>query len=307
MTENEIIIVDGISDVDYNAIVNDSVKYAILSLPFTVNRMSIPNHVQRTLNIAKGKIAEGLFRKFCSLNNIEIDFNTCETPFWTVDHRDFILNHSEWDIKNNFYYCPDGELTDYNYVDLPALIPNRFPGDQWSKRLTKHYPLSTDIVFLFTYLKMASLIGRDRGPDFLEIHLSTSQSEYISNLYSTYDGKPQQAEPFTEDSFWQEMQTRGGMNYFSLNFRPNLVICGYANSAHWVLFKDTGPYERNNYFQNYIQPRWYSKSNNGSLNFMNNTLWAKITNSTVPMSLLPSFLSLYPNLRQSIINARIIT
>lgn len=307
MTKNEIIIVDGISDEDYNDIVNEGVKYAILSLPFTVDRMRIPNSVQRALNIAKGKIAEGLFRKFCSLNNIEADFNTCETPFWTVDHRDFILNGSEWDIKNNFFFCPHDELTDYNYVDLPALVPNRNVSDQWTKRLTKHDPASTDVTFLFTYLKMASLNGGERGENFLAINLSPMQIDYITSLYSTFKGQPQKSEPFTVDSFWEEMQTRGRMNFYTLNFRPHLVIGCYANSSHWASFKDTGPFDRFNNYQDYMQPRWYTKSAKGSLNFMNNTLWTTITNSTIPMSLLPSFLSLYPNLRESIINARIIT
>ncbi len=65
MLESDVIIVDGISDSEYNSLIEECVKYAIISLPFTVDRMSIPNEKQRALNIAKGKIAEALFETFC--------------------------------------------------------------------------------------------------------------------------------------------------------------------------------------------------------------------------------------------------
>jgi len=105
MSESEIIIVDGIPSNEYDQLINECVRYSIISLPFTVDRMSIPNEKQRALNIAKGKVAEALFKFFCNNNNLNPDFDTCTTPFWTVDKRDFILDSCEWDIKNNFIYC----------------------------------------------------------------------------------------------------------------------------------------------------------------------------------------------------------
>ena len=108
MTEKEVIIVDGIPSAQYHSLIEGCVKYAIISLPFTVDRMKIPNPQQRAFNIAKGKIAESLFQFFCKNNGINPDFESCSTPFWTVDNRDFILRSTEWDIKNNFIIAKMG-------------------------------------------------------------------------------------------------------------------------------------------------------------------------------------------------------
>ena len=61
MNENEVIIVDGISNADYDSLIMDCVKYAIISLPFTVDRIGLHDSEKRALNIAKGKIAEATF------------------------------------------------------------------------------------------------------------------------------------------------------------------------------------------------------------------------------------------------------
>ncbi len=300
MNENEIIIVDGIPDQIYRDLINKCVKYSLISLPMTVNRMSIPSEKQRALNIAKGKVAEALFKYFCQQNKINPDFDTCTTPFWTVDKRDFILNGNEWDIKNNFTYHSGTEFAGLNYIDLPALIPNRFNGDQWSKRSIKEFNNSNDVCFLFSFLKSADLINGSRGNEFLEIILSNDQDNFLKQLYSKYKGQLQAQEPFAEDRFWSEMLNRGPDNFFSLHFKPNLIITGFANSLNWNLFRDTGPFDRSNNFQAYLSPRWYLKTNNGSINFMGGTLWTKITNMTTPISSLPSFLSLFPHLRTEI-------
>ena len=300
MRESEVIIVDGIPAVEYDQLINECVKYSIISLPFTVDRMSIPNEKQRALNIAKGKVAESLFKFFCNQNRIEPDFEACTTPFWTVDKRDFLLDGSEWDIKNNFIYCPEDVLSNQSYSDLPALVPNRFPGDQWSKREQIQIVGSRDIFFLFTFLKNADLTSGTRGSEFLEIVLSDRQQGFIRDLYNKYRGQPQNNQPFTEQWFWDQMSDLGPLAFYRLNFRPHLIITCYANATHWTLFKDTGPYDRNNNFQTYLEPRWYQKFGTGSINFMNGTLWTKITNATVPVSLLPSFLSMHPSLRDHI-------
>ena len=81
MTKDDIIVVANVNHNDYYNIVNDAVKYALISLSFTLDRMRIPNHEKRAFNIAKGKIAEGLFKWFCKTNHIKVNFESCETPF----------------------------------------------------------------------------------------------------------------------------------------------------------------------------------------------------------------------------------
>jgi len=303
MVENEVIIVDGITESEYNSLIEECVRYAIISLPFTVDRMSIPNEKKRALNIAKGKIAEALFETFCKKNNIAIDFNVCSTPFWTIDNRDFVLNNNEWDIKNNFIYHKN-EHYNGNYTDLPALVPNRFKGDQWSKRNENLVTGTKGVYFLFTFLKNTDLINGQRGTEFLEINISTKQQNFLRELYSKYRGLPQTNAPFTREWFWENMNKRGNDNFFTLHSKPHLIITGYANEAHWHLFKNTGPFDRNNNLQTYIKPRWYVKSQKGSCNFLNGTLWTTITNATTPISNLPSFVSLFPKLKTSLKAAR---
>ena len=305
MTESEVIIVDAIPDIIYDSLIEECIKYAIISLPFTVDRMAIPDLTQRALNIAKGKIAEKLFKLFCLVNSIEIDFNICSTPFWNVDNRDFVLNEAEWDIKNNFIYCENALLEGKNYTDLPALIPNRFTGDQWSKRDQLLIDGSRYSAFLFTFLKTKDLINGIRGNEFLNISLSAEQATFVSQLYSEYRGIFQKSEPFNEEWFWREMSNKGTMELYSLHSRPYLIITGCANKRHWPLYKDTGKLDRDNSYQDYLNPKWYTKTHNGSVNFMDGTLWTTITNSTLPLTLLTSFSSLFPKLRSEINYARI--
>jgi len=304
MKENEVIIVDDIIDAEYDFLIESCIKYAIISLPFTVDRMAIPDERQRALNIAKGKIAESLFQFFCKKNNIFPNFDICSTPFWTVDKRDFLLNGIEWDIKNNFIYCPN-ILYHGNYTDLPALIPNRFNGDQWTKKDEKLIIKSNGVSYLFTFLKNASLINGERTKEFLEIILTQGQQSFIRSLYLKFNGLPQSTSPFDEKWFWSEMSKYGTQSLFKLSFRPQLVITGYADSSLWQDFKDTGPYDRNNNWQTFRQPRWYTKTSKGSCNFLNGTLWTTITNSTLPVENLKPFIDLYPNLRNEIKCGRI--
>lgn len=299
MQENEVIIVDNINSRDFNAIIASCVKYAIISLPFTVDRMSIPHENRRALNIAKGKIAESLFRYFCERNAIEADFQTPSTPFWTVDNKDFLMGKDEWDIKTNFIYHKGAEPDSLKYTDLPALIPNRRDGDQWSKRDELLHRGSGKSQFLFTFLKNAELNHGERGKEFLEILLTDEQISFLRKLYDKYHGQPQQKKPFSEEGFWKEMRKYGETNFYRLHFKPSLIITGYANPDHWELFKNVGPHDNN--FRDYLTPQWYAKSRTGSCNFMNGTLWTKITNATTPISNLPSFASLFPKLKQNMV------
>lgn len=301
MTEDEVIIVDDIPAEDYRAMVGESVRYALLSLPFTVNRMGIGRLQKRALNIAKGKISEKLFEYFCRKNEIPIETKSCETPFWTIDRRDFTLLDGEWDLKNNFYYSETEPIRSFNYTDFPALVPNRFAGDQWSKRSHKETG-ARFVGFLFTFLRME--IGK-KGSSFFNLHLSEKQHQLITGLCKHYNGQPQHQAPFSESWFWNEMGRLGGQSFFKINFRPSLIITGVANRNYWHLFRNTGPGASQNHFLEHLTPQWYSRSARGVLNFMNGTIWTKITNATLPVGQLPSFLSLYPRLRENIYCAHI--
>ena len=300
MQENEVIIVDGINPSDYEAMVLESVQYAIISLPFTVNRMDIDSVKGRVLNIAKGKLAESLFKFFCEANHIHTDFDACSTPFWTVDKRDFILNGNEWDIKNNFYYCIGNEYNGY-YTHFPALVPNRSNYDQWAKRNMNINVGTGGVEFVFTFLKGADLVGGNRGQEFLEIVLAPDQLQFIVDLWNKYKGIPLSASPFSEDDFWSKFRALGNQDeLFTLRFRPHLVITGYANSTHWHLFQTTGPNDRRQTFMNALYPHWYRKFRSGTLSFLNGTLWTTIDNETCMVSECPSFLSLFPRLKDEI-------
>lgn len=314
MNENEVIIVDQLPNKEYDSLIENCIRYALISKPFTIRRIRNQLLKQAILNIFKGKIAESLFQFFCNANNINLNWNSCTTPFWQVDKRDFLLNNNEWDIKNNFLYHLDSVMQNYKYIDLPCLIPNRFtpsngrPGDQWSTRNDiKNTGLGlTGVSYIFSFLKLADLDANGRRDiEFYNLNISQEQLDFIDSLEKRYNGLPTVEEPFTEEWFWQQMLARGSLNFINLNFRPFLVITGYANKKIWDKFRDTGPFDRNNNWQTYILPRWYIKTTTGSCNFMNGTLWTTITNATLPASYLNSFISLFPQLRTNIMFGRI--
>ena len=298
MKETEIIIINNIPPDKYIEIARKSVRYSIISFPFTINRMHIEDIGQRIINIAKGKIAELLFYHFCSENNLPVNYEICTTPFWEIDQRDFVLNQSEWDIKNNYIYHTYDVLTTHKYTNLPALVPNRMEGDQWTNRNSPKIKNCSDTKFLFTFLKGADLTEGKRTNAFLEIFLTKEQESFLLELSNRYKGLPQTKLPFTVNGFWDQMHKRGKQDLFRLHYNPSLIITGYASGEHWEKFRNTGPNDNGLNFKDYIQPAWYKKTEKGSLNFLQNTLWTTITNATCPVSSLPSFLSLFPELKK---------
>ena len=299
MSESEVIIVNNTPPRIYADIIKESVMYALISLPFTVNRMNLEDLNSRIENIAKGKIAERLFRFFCSENLIPADFKQCTTPFYQVDRRDFILNGLEWDIKNNYIYHSGNELKEFNYTDLPALVPDRNPNDQWEKREVSYFGKSSSVCYLFTYLKASN---RDKRDPFFKINLSKSQQKFLINLIDNYKGETFKEPPFEEDWFWKEMKKRKdeeqSLEIFDF---PNLVITGYADETTCPKFLSTNCTKT--HFMDYLQPQWYQliKGKKGQLlKFMDGTLWTKIRNATLPVSRMPSFLSITPKLNEKI-------
>ena len=289
MTESEVIIVDNTPIEIYNKIIKDSVMYSLISVPFTINRMSLLNINARIENIAKGKIAEKLFEYYCFENRILADFKSTSTPFYKTDKRDFLFGGYEWDIKNNFIYRDENLLTEFKYTNLPALIPDRNIHDQWSKREKLYFNSSKGVKFLFTFLDAKD---KDSGNPFFEVKSSQKQVEFLTKLIEKYSDRNYEKEPFQEDWFWKNMaELKGETSSLKINSYPELVITGYADSDIWDLFKPTNTGKDSN-FQDYLKPEWYKKiqkENLQMLSFMNGLLWTRIQNATLPVSKLKPF------------------
>jgi hypothetical protein len=106
MIAKNVIIIDDLSDRLEASIVNKSINYALISISYTYNRMDLDKLAQRIQNITKGKIAEHLFQYYLIQQKTQVDFKSCQTPFYLPDKRDFLMGEYEWDIKNNFVRTP---------------------------------------------------------------------------------------------------------------------------------------------------------------------------------------------------------
>ena len=267
------IIVDQIPADFYQCIANKAVHYAIISVPFTINRMKVLNLENRILNIAKGKLAEMIFETFAVANDLDIDFSSGQTPYYQADRFDFWLNGKPWDIKNNFLFHEGAYLTVEEYQKLPALVPNRHNNDQWSKRETLNY--------LFTFLKLGDARSSGKTDAFLKLNLVKQQLELLQFLSDKYQGESQKAEPFPLSWFWKKWEELGSMENAILNSLPQLVITGYSTNETAGLFKNTE-----------------------GRTFLNAALKTRIKNATCPIAKLPPFERLFPKLQQKIILGR---
>jgi hypothetical protein len=290
MKASEVIIFDGVAPEIYQKIADKSVCYAMISLPFTFNRMVINEPERRIKNIAKGKIAELLFRYYCHLHFIPADFETCTTPFWKIDQRDFILDGKEWDIKNNFFHPkPDMALPDC-ITDFPALIPNHHANDQWTKRNTTCFNSSAGVGYIFTFMPLTKA-GKRTGNDFFDIMLPVKTKAFISELCRRYAGNIPKKQPFAEDWFWEQSGIRHDQSIAVLHDFPSLYITGYASTDQYYLFKNTGKDHIRSEYINLNDRQWYMKDIS-KLSFMNGMLFTTITNATCPVGLLPAFADL---------------
>jgi hypothetical protein len=305
MQENEVIIVDGIGPKEFDELIDACIRYAIISKPFTIRRVGGLSLKHAIANIFKGKLAEALFRCFCEKNDIFLDWKTPSTPFWMTDKRDFIYQHTEWDIKNNYIYHSHDILQPYPYTQLPALIPNRRQGDQWDKRNEiKNHKISHSTGYIFTFIKGATVADGNRTSDFFSFEITEEQLSLLERAEKKYAGYPAKEKPFDEKRFWNEMEKRGDLNYIKIHHRPYLIITAYATNDHWQCFKNTGPMDLKNSYQTSVDPFWYRKNLKGTINFLNGTIRTTITNATAPIKDLPSFASLFPKLKSTIRNGR---
>ena len=286
MSEDEIITVNNISKQNYSDIALSAARYALISVAFTYNRMNKKDLKSRVVNITKGKIAEGIFYHFCKENNIAIHTEPCTTPFWLPDQKDFIFLNGEWDIKNNFIYRGSEKDLKIKLTDLPALIPNKYDGDQWSKRNETYLENTKFSAYLFTFM-----ILRNDYKTFFDISLTPAQLSFMSAIAEKYSRYPYGEMPFLESWFFEEITKIGPEINIQLAYYPPLIITACANARYWHLFKDTGQTVKENHYIDYTSS-WYSNENLKITNFMQGTIVTTICNKTCPVSLLPSFRSL---------------
>jgi hypothetical protein len=251
------------------------------------------------LYIAQRNIILQLFKFFCNANNIFPDTKSCSTSYWPTRKRDFILDGKEWNLKYSFLQAFSSDLGQ-KYTDLPALVPNRHNDDEWSKRNLACHSGSDGVAFLFAFLKR-SVLTSEKQKKFIDINLNQAQQDYIHHLYEKYNKMHLPQESYQEDDFWKEMNSLGPNEYLVINDYPDLIITGYADKTIWDIFRDTGRSVREYNWVNYCSPSWYSKdARRGYLSFLNGALYSIITNATVPVSKLPSFLSLFPHLNNQL-------
>jgi len=279
VNENEIILVDGISQSNYSEIIEKSLRYAIISLPFTINRMSISSLKQRIENIAKGKIAEEIFFLFARQNELPVNPAPCRTPFFQADRRDFVLFDAEWDIKNNFLVHYD-KILPGSYTHLPALIPDKHRHDQWAQRNVHKIEQSCDVAFLFTFMKWKdNRCNTSKG--FFDFSLTKEQNDLLVRAWQKYKGKTLNEIPFDKTIFWHEWK-RLGRNAPFCNLKiyefPPLVIAGYAMKKEFPFFEIVRRNQK----------------------FLQGVLHTRIKNRGLPIKKLPSFASLFPRFKREI-------
>lgn len=207
----------------------NSLDYAALSLPFTINRMNLQSIESRFQNIFKGKLAENTFRFFLKSQSIDADFEAGETPFWLSDHFDFRWKNYDWDIKNNFVNHKLQSLSDTQKIQLPNLIPDRHSKDQWGKWLQHHQRSRKAFVFTF--------MSKQDVPDF---KLSKHQINLLERANRYFQNRTILEQPFDDKVYLQEFHADDQLP--KSNFKPmNLLVGAYGNESHTKHFQKKNP------------------------------------------------------------------
>ncbi len=266
---------------EYNKIINKAFRYALISVGFTYNRLEKKDITSRIENIIKGKIAEGLIEAFSNRHQLKLDFQSCATPFWMPDLRDFLWLGGEWDIKNNFVYCSDAEIQNLDFTLLPALIPNKSDPDQWSKRNELLHHESRYNAYLFSFIVLKPELKK-----FFSIQLSPKHLTFLIQTCEKYKNLRYGSMPFEEKDFYAELASFGNF-HIEMAYYPKLYITACANARYWTLFENTSVLDCFAY-KDYGKTNWYKVDNN-IINFLNGKLVTKIKNKTCPIALLPSF------------------
>lgn len=201
-----------------------ALEYALISKPFTFNRM------QRSLsdcvvNIAKGKFVEDLFVSLCRGKGLVVDTDSCSTHFWQRDRRDFVLLDREWDIKSIFLHrAPPRDA----FNDCPALIPNRYGTDQWATREHRYVPLASKApAYVFVFVT----------PLECKIELDTQQEAFINGLCREYKEQAVNQKPFDRDWFIANFPRFNNLQ-LEVKSDPVIGITGFASTNEWELYDD---------------------------------------------------------------------
>lgn len=218
------IIFDEIADDVIARAKSQALEYALISKPFTFNRMQKPMS-ECVVNIAKGKFVEYLFVSLCRERNLLVDTDSCETPFWERDHRDFVLMDREWDIKSIFLHnTPPNNA----FNDCPALIPNRFRSDQWGTRDHRYVPsVSKMPAYVFVFLSHIEL----------RIELDVNQVTFIQGLCHDHKEQVVDQEPFEREWFIERFPRFFDLE-LEIDSKPIIAVTGMASSNQWQLFND---------------------------------------------------------------------
>ncbi|MFN4122053.1 MAG: hypothetical protein ACK4GL_01975 [Flavobacteriales bacterium] len=213
-----------------HAICEKALRYAFYSLPFTVNRMKIDSPEQRLLNIFKGKIAEGLFLEFLKVQGIYANTEKCETPYYLPDKRDFVLSGYEWDIKNNYLLCSDFQGIDTG--NLPALIPDRFSGDQWTQREKLLFSESKGLVYVFTFMPLFAA-----NHDLISLQITEDQLITLRTMCNQWNNQHQVSEPYTAYALNNLFfGSRTIEECYQIHAPLQMLITAVAGPLQWQLF-----------------------------------------------------------------------
>jgi hypothetical protein len=230
-------------------LIKEAIDYALLSIPFTFDRLGNRNLMKNIINITKGKFAENYFFLYCEVNSLSIDLNSVTTPFYQADKHDFVFKNLEWDIKNNYLEHYGSTLSSNDYLDQLALIPNRGPWDQWSKRNIFNEDIASGNGYLFTFMKKSEPNSRI---NWLTIDMNLAQKNYLLDLYEKYKGRHQDDEPYKRETFWEEFFSLGPDFTFDIHDFPTFVITGIALKDDLVKFSPVKPSEMNSIYMRTI-------------------------------------------------------
>lgn len=261
------------------------VERALISFPFWANRTKIKNVKFGIHTLIKNRLSKNLFALFAEEQNINLNFKTGEKSFEYDPGFDFSFENTAWHIQNKFVQNSK-LLTAEEYVYLPALIPNRFEDDQWSKR-NKKPEGQEGAGYLFTFLNE----DPDKNKPLFDLHLNQGVIDFLSTLKSKYETENTEKPSYTEDWFWNEFLKIGEIPKIKINKKPILVIAGVAQENHFGYFADTD--ERANLCYRLYRGKWYENREGGGLSFCNGLIQTQIKNATCPMAALGSFNSVF--------------
>lgn len=238
MNTEELILTESLLESKFEELVFDAVKYAILSIPFTFDRLGIRDLHSKILNIAKGKVAESIFFEHCKQAGYDISTERTTTPFHDIDRRDFEYGQKEWDIKNNFLEHDLDLLDLQEYLDLPCLVPNRGPWDQWGKRNKLFFDNSHGFGYVFTFMKKSD--PKQLGT-FFDFHISFKQEIFIRDLYDKYQGKHQVESPYSETWFLDALAEIDTQFSVDVKSQHQMIITGAAQEGEFGTFREMLP------------------------------------------------------------------